>query len=226
MSENLNEAFEETMYDATVITVPIDTTLTQSGEAADAAAVGAALALKADASQVVTISVNGESPDQQGEILLDASEIPISDASEADSVAEVIGGMQTDLGNTVRITEQTLESEDQAQARANINAADADELTTLSGKVVKYIKSYSRAYEIAANGDVTITASQLGTSSPPSGGYIPVGVAAWNTGSPDVLVRGLSAIDTTAGNNVVWLHNTASSAKSGTFNISVLYLKF
>ena len=41
MSEvnDLNETFEETMDESTVITVPIDDTLSNSGEAADAARV-------------------------------------------------------------------------------------------------------------------------------------------------------------------------------------------
>ena len=60
INTDLNEVFEETMQDAEVITVPIDDTLTHSNEAADAAAVGAALALKADKSEVSTISVNGQ----------------------------------------------------------------------------------------------------------------------------------------------------------------------
>lgn len=77
MSEvnDLNETFEETMDESTVITVPIDDTLSNSGEAADAAAVGAALALKADASSVVSIDVNGEAADNQGHIAIDGSNI-------------------------------------------------------------------------------------------------------------------------------------------------------
>ena len=80
MSENnsLNEQVEVTVDDATVMTVPIDDTLSVSGEAADAKAVGDALALKADASSVVAISVNGESPDNQGKILIDGEDIPMS----------------------------------------------------------------------------------------------------------------------------------------------------
>ena len=42
-NNDLDEVFEETMDDSTVITVPIDETLTHSGEAADAKAVGEAL---------------------------------------------------------------------------------------------------------------------------------------------------------------------------------------
>ena len=79
MSENnLNDVVEEEVSDATVMTVPIDDTLSVSGEAADAKAVGDALALKADASSVVTISVNGEEPDNQGKIIIDGTDIKMS----------------------------------------------------------------------------------------------------------------------------------------------------
>ena len=123
MSEiNLNEEIEMLVEDAGVITTPIDDTLTQSGEAADAKAVGDALALKADISQITGITVNGQSADAQGAILIDGDEIPVSgndatpmadkfaeldgktgadipiDAEEgADPIADVIGGIQTTL---------------------------------------------------------------------------------------------------------------------------------
>ena len=77
-NENLNEEFELVFDDADVITVPIDTTLSNPGEAADAKAVGDALALKADASSVIAITVNGEGPDLQGAILVDGTDIPMS----------------------------------------------------------------------------------------------------------------------------------------------------
>ena len=79
MSEvNLNEAVEEVVNDAQVVTVPIDDTLSVSGEAADAKAVGDALALKADASSVVTIDVNGQSADNQGHIIIDGTDVKMS----------------------------------------------------------------------------------------------------------------------------------------------------
>ena len=74
-TNDLNETYEETMEESAVITVPIDDTLSNSGEAADAAAVGAALALKADAASVVTIDVNGEAADNQGHIAIDGGDI-------------------------------------------------------------------------------------------------------------------------------------------------------
>ena len=149
MSEiNLNEGVQTMVEDATVITVPIDDTLTQSGEAADAKAVGDALALKADLSQITEISVNGETPDEQGAILLDASDIPMTEEAGADSVydaieaaagrtaddiamsseddttiAEAIAGIDDEV---VKITEQTLTSEQQNRVRENIGAASSE----------------------------------------------------------------------------------------------------
>lgn len=78
MADNLNEVVEEIVSDAEVVTVPIDDTLSISGEAADAKAVGDALELKADKSSVVSIDVNGQAADNQGHILIDGTDIPMS----------------------------------------------------------------------------------------------------------------------------------------------------
>lgn len=96
MSEaNLNDRVRQVVRDSEVITVPIDTTLTVSGEAADAKAVGDALAEKADKSELSTaVSVNGQTADKQGMILLYADDIPMSDAEDAESVKDILGGLQ------------------------------------------------------------------------------------------------------------------------------------
>lgn len=110
-NENLNEEFEETMDDAAVITVPIDATLSNSGEAADAKAVGDALALKADASQVVNISVNGQPADNQGVILIDGSDIPVSgtDTTKMDAkIAAIDGKTGADIPLTGQTGSQTI----------------------------------------------------------------------------------------------------------------------
>jgi len=79
-NNDLNEEVEMEVDDAEVITVPIDATLTNSGEAADAKAVGDALALKADKSEIQTsIKVNGQSADNQGLILVTAEDTRMSD---------------------------------------------------------------------------------------------------------------------------------------------------
>lgn len=83
MADDLNEVIEEVIDDASVITVPIDDTLSNSGEAADAKAVGDALALKADKSELQTsITVNGQSADAQGSIIVTAADTQISDTDQ------------------------------------------------------------------------------------------------------------------------------------------------
>ncbi len=110
MSENntdLNEVFEEEMDDADVITVPIDETLSNSGEAADAAAVGAALALKADKDELpATIKVNNQSADNQGLILIDGTDIPVSD-SNTKTLAEAIEEASEMTAATIPMTGET-----------------------------------------------------------------------------------------------------------------------
>lgn len=94
-NEDLNEAFEEEMDDATVITVPIDATLSNSGEAADALAVKEALALKADKSEIsAQVTVDGQEADAQGAILLYGSHIPVSsgDSTKIDAALTALDG--------------------------------------------------------------------------------------------------------------------------------------
>ena len=77
MSE-LNTRVRMLVRSSNIQSVPVDDTLSIEGQAADAAAVGAALATKADADSVNNISVNGEEADNQGKILIDGSDIPVS----------------------------------------------------------------------------------------------------------------------------------------------------
>ena len=110
MSENnMNETVFVTVEDASVITVPIDTTLTNSGEAADAKAVGDALALKADASSVRNISVNGEAADNQGVILIDGNDIPMT----GDNPTTLTEAIQAEAGKTA----ETIPMSDEAEAQ-------------------------------------------------------------------------------------------------------------
>lgn len=83
MSE-LNEGVQVEIDDATVITVPLVTNLTATNAAPTAKTVGDALASKVDVDSImesVTIKVNNEQSDNQGQILIDGTEIPISDGS-------------------------------------------------------------------------------------------------------------------------------------------------
>lgn len=97
MSENtsdLNDVFTVEFADAEVITVPIDDTLSNSGEAADAKAVGDALALKADLSDIANIKVNAQAADNQGQIYIDGTDIPMSenDSTTLKAAIEVAAG--------------------------------------------------------------------------------------------------------------------------------------
>ena len=103
-NEDLNEVVEEVVEDSPVMTVPIDDTLSISGEAADAKAVGDALALKADRSELQTqVNVNGQSPDSQGLIVLLAQHVPMSDAQGAQTVAQAIAAAMARTGADIPI---------------------------------------------------------------------------------------------------------------------------
>ena len=102
MSE-LNDVVEEVVSDAEVMTVPIDDTLSISGEAADAKAVGDALALKADASSVVAIDVNGQSADNQGHIIVYGGDIKMS-SSDTTTLKAGIESAAARTGNDIPIS--------------------------------------------------------------------------------------------------------------------------
>lgn len=106
MSEiNMNEEVEMVIEDATVITTPIDDTLTISGDAADAKAVGDALALKADISQITGITVNGQSADAQGAILVDGTQIEMS-STDTTTLAEAIEAATERNGDDIPIDDE------------------------------------------------------------------------------------------------------------------------
>jgi hypothetical protein len=95
MAPDLNEEVEVLVHDSDVVTVPIDDTLSNSGEAADAKAVGDALALKADKSELsAAITVNGQGADAQGAILVNGTEIPMSgtDSTTLKAAIEAVDG--------------------------------------------------------------------------------------------------------------------------------------
>ena len=100
MADDLNTRIRMTVRSSNLLQRAVDTTLSIEGQAADAAAVGAALATKADVSQVTGISVNGEAADQQGKILIDGSDIPVSgtDATKLDvKIAALDGKTAADI---------------------------------------------------------------------------------------------------------------------------------
>lgn len=152
MSEiNLNDVVQETVRDAEVITVPIDDSLTHSGEAADAKAVGDALALKADADSVNNIDVNGEEADNQGHIILTGEHVPVSGEDEttlAEAIEDLDGRTGADIPLTAAEGSQTI-----AEAFSGIGAQDASTIP-MSGTDATTIAEKIGAMETAAEDNV------------------------------------------------------------------------
>ena len=127
MSENLNEQVEVTVSDADVITVPIDDTLSNSGEAADAKAVGDALALKADKTELqAAITVNGQSADNQGAIIVTANETKMS-SGDATTVKAKIEAVDAKTAADIPVSSEA-GAQTIAQALSNAAGQTADQI--------------------------------------------------------------------------------------------------
>lgn len=106
MADNdMNEEVVVIVEDAEVITTPIDATLTISGDAADAKAVGDALALKADLSQITGVTVNGQQPDAQGKIIVYGTQIEMSDSDDT-KVQSAIASIGAKTGADIPVNGQ------------------------------------------------------------------------------------------------------------------------
>ena len=129
MADNdMNENFTVDFDDAGVITIPIDATLSRSGEAADAKAVGDALAGKADRTELQTrITVNHQEADAQGLIILLAAHIPVSSGQSAQSVAQALNALDEKTGADIPV-DDSQGAETIAQALDNAVARTAEEI--------------------------------------------------------------------------------------------------
>ena len=138
VEEDLNDVVEEEIDDAEVMQVPIDDTLTVSGEAADAKAVGDALALKADKSELQNqVNVNGQEPDNQGLIILLAAHIPVTDAPGASSVAQVLSALGSRTGADIPLDGTS--GETIADALSGVTARTADTIKMSSAADAKTV---------------------------------------------------------------------------------------
>ena len=138
MADNdLNEVIEEEIDDAAVITVPIDDTLSNSGEAADAKAVGDALALKADKSELQTaITVNGQGADAQGAILVDGTEIPMS-SSDQTTIKAAIEAVDGKTAEDIPVTSGSSQTIKQALDSSVSRTADQIPMSSNDSTTVK-----------------------------------------------------------------------------------------
>ena len=140
MSE-LNEGVNVVVNDAEVITVPIDASLTHSGEAADAKAVGDALAQKADKSEIQTaVTVNGQRADAQGLILVTGADTAMS-ATDSRTVKAAVDEVAARTGADIPV-DSSAGSQTIAQAlstgamrTADQIAMSASDATTVKGAI-------------------------------------------------------------------------------------------
>ena len=182
MSENnMNEMFTEQFVDPAVVTVPIDDTLQNSGEAADAAAVGAALALKADAASITAIKVNGESADNQGNIIIDGTDIKMGGGSQtslSDAITSAAGRTGADIPVSGEPGAMTIQA-----AISQVDAANATTIPMAEGSTTTVAQKISAMDATAAAHGASIVALQGKTA-----GDIPV-----ETGSTETVKDALGA---------------------------------
>lgn len=136
MSE-LNESVTFTVGSSTTLSVPVDSTLSIEGQAADAAAVGRALAGKQDAGSV-TISVNGQVQDNQGQIEITGEDIPVDETEGAESIADAVAALQERTGADIPVSgseETTISAKIGEMEEAIGDTADALEGLTADGIV-------------------------------------------------------------------------------------------
>lgn len=134
-TNDLNETVEEVVEDSPVVTVPVDDTLTHSGEAADAKKVGDELAKKADKTEVqANITVDGQGKDSQGNILVKAEHIPYSTGQGSKTVKqkidEIDGKTASDIPMSDGENPQTV-----AEAIENAGAKTADQIMMSEGSI-------------------------------------------------------------------------------------------
>ncbi len=156
MSE-LNENVNVVVDDATVITVPIDDTLSIQGQAADAKAVGDALADKADRSELSTaVNVNGQSADAQGTILITGEDIPVSD-DDATTLQAAVSAIQAwdaadiNVDDSVisPVTVQAAITELQARTAENIYM-DSNQTETIAAAMTDFTDAQIQQMLVAA----------------------------------------------------------------------------
>lgn len=195
-NNDLNEGFELEMDDSEVITVPIDATLSMEGYAADAAAVGEALA------NLGKIKVNDEEADNQGQIYIDGTGIPMSD-TDTTTLQEAIAAEQGKTAADIPMSDDP-EAETIAAAVAEAKEAGEGAVRTVNGLLPDDGNVTLNKVPLADNLDSTMRQNS-------SGDYI-VRMA----GGAASLYDGPAALQRVSGNSV----RTGYTPESVDFNVS------
>lgn len=94
-------------------------------------------------------------------------------------------------------------------------------LAYLGDSLIKTV-NYSCEYTLSANGSISLTGTDFNKTTP--SGYAPFALRMYQTGNPNVYMRGMSVSATGTG-TVMALKNTSSSTQTGTASIGVAYIK-
>lgn len=125
MSE-LNEQVEEVVEDSPVVTIPLDETLTRHGEAADAKAVGDAIA-----GIQTNVTVNGQAKGADNDIKVGAEHVPYSTGVTVKQKLDAIDGKTADdIPMSSGQGAQTI-----AEAIDNAGAKSADQIPMAEGSL-------------------------------------------------------------------------------------------
>ena len=128
---SVEDVTEDDIRDSLVITVPLDSTLTINGAAADARATGQAIASKVNESDVKSLlSVNGRTGGGGWAIMVNGDNIPAQSDSDSESVAEALDRIGTALAT---------ETAERASAIENVSGATIPVSSEDSTKVKAYI---------------------------------------------------------------------------------------
>lgn len=155
---------EESIHDSMVITIPIDDTLSVSGAAADALAVGNALGGKADLTTIKnTLSVNGRTGNGGLSITVNGDNIPAQNDSDNESVAEALTRIEGAASSAVSTEATARENADtalggridgEATARGDADTALDGRLDVLEAKKIVLV---SVAFTEAGTETMTVT---------------------------------------------------------------------
>lgn len=117
-----------------------------------------------------------------------------------------------------------------ATAESNISSLQTSvsglntRLTTAEGKLNKLVlwKNYTRAYTVAANASLNITASQFGFSVP--SGYATLGAIVFSTGNANVYPQGVYC-NASGSSAAMIVKNTSSASVSATATLRIAYIR-
>ena len=135
-----NTRVEMTVRSAEVVTVPIDDTLSIAGQAADAKAVGDALADKADRSELQNaIKVNGEEADEQGLILITGEDIQANEESGSGTIAQALAAQAAKTAEDIPVASGSQKTIAQALNETSSQTADSIEMSSTDTRTVAQV---------------------------------------------------------------------------------------